>query len=299
MEPCTLTPSPELDDLKAICENWREKTYKLIPETEPIPVDELSLRTSECFRAISSLSKTLVVNNPDFSKLDSYFHGKKNRYSDVLPYDGCRCFVGSERDYINMSPMEFSGQIYLVSQGPLSNTFADFWKVILQHKVDTIVNLAMPVEGGKSRCYDYWNLSNNINIDQKYHALTEEAVVLDQKGSQRLVERLIQIYKDGQPQGKVKQLHLENWPDYGVPDIDLLLKLVIAAKQTKNPMVVHCSAGIGRSGVVVMAARLISECAEKVDLVRLGLEMRLHREGMIATKEQLLAAVETYHKFKQ
>src|SRR5690606_22043912 len=145
--------------------------------------------------------------------------------------------------------------------------------MLKEQEVDTIVTLSMPVEKGSIKGTDYWS-----DLQEGGDTL------LMQEEEQSLVQR--------QLRGGVRQLHYQNWPEQGIPKIALFKKLLETAVSTK-PLVVHCSAGIGRTGTFVLADALVRNgSADEVPITKTFCEMRLQRPGTIQTWQQLKTVIE-------
>ncbi|KAK9433667.1 protein-tyrosine phosphatase-like protein [Lipomyces doorenjongii] len=192
--------------------------------------------------------------------------GTKNRYNNIFPYDHTRvklsCSPGS-CDYINASFIRAheSTKQYIATQGPLPETFTDFWSVVWDQNVRVIVMLTPTKEGGQVKCHSYWQ-------DTRYGQLTlsplsEQEVVLSSKTNTKVRIRKFSLSLASQPFSPFREItHIQyvSWPDLGTPadpiDIVALSKLASQfnsadggeADAVTPPMVVHCSAGCGRTG---------------------------------------------------
>ncbi|KAK9494479.1 protein-tyrosine phosphatase-like protein [Lipomyces doorenjongii] len=192
--------------------------------------------------------------------------GTKNRYNNIFPYDHTRvklsCSPGS-CDYINASFIRAheSTKQYIATQGPLPETFTDFWSVVWDQNVRVIVMLTPTKEGGQVKCHSYWQ-------DTRYGQLTlsplsEQEVVLSSKTNTKVRIRKFSLSLASQPFSPFREItHIQyvSWPDLGTPadpiDIVALSKLASQfnsadggeADAVTLPMVVHCSAGCGRTG---------------------------------------------------
>ncbi|KAM9723833.1 tyrosine-protein phosphatase non-receptor type 3 isoform 1-T4 [Menidia menidia] len=181
----------------------------------------------------------------------------KNRYWDVLPYDATRVVLEGQEDYINASyitvaPPE-SGVCfrYVAAQGPLPQTFTHFWQSVWEQQTHTVIMLTTLTERGRTKCHQYWphppEVKDYGHLRVKCHS--EEcnlAYVTRQftlKHTQLGEERA------------VTHLQYVAWPDHGVPDdpSDFLLFIssVRDRRTGEEPLMVHCSAGIGRTGVLI------------------------------------------------
>ena len=222
----------------------------------------------------TDLYSSIEEAEEDFSVQSAAIGSKKdnrdrNRYKYVIPFDYNRvklpeCVSNENPDrYFNGSHIEFYDERFIACQAPTSVTYFDFWQVVCQYNVELIVNLVMPIENSSNKCFYYWNpsnLPNQIEIDKN-----PNLKILSQS-SERLCnapeicpEQAISLYQfkemsleNSQSNRQIKMLHFENWPDHGVPDIDLFLQLLKEVQKhrgdLKQPILIHCSAGRGRTG---------------------------------------------------
>ncbi|XP_034978706.2 tyrosine-protein phosphatase non-receptor type 1 isoform X2 [Zootoca vivipara] len=225
----------------------------------------------------------------------------RNRYRDVSPFDHSRIKLQQDdNDYINASliKVEEAHRSYILTQGPLPNTCGHFWEMIWEQKSRGVVMLNRVMEKGSIKCAQYW--------PQK-----EEKVMLfeDTNLTLTLISEDIKSYYT------VRQLELENltthetreilhfhyttWPDFGVPEspasfLNFLVKVRESGSLSPEhgPIVVHCSAGIGRSGTFCLVDTCLllmdkRKDPSSVDIKQVLLEMRKYRMGLIQTADQL------------
>lgn len=232
--------------------------------------DALAELVSEVYARIASQNQNAIFDNVSTKNM------RKNRYSNVLPHSDNRITV-CNGDYINASPVVLFNRDYILTQAPLEHTLDDFKIMIVQQQVDTLLTLAMSFEEGKVKGIDYWT------------SITESEKVLFTKGSESIVERTLLI--NGR---RVRQLHYQNWPDHGVPKIALILKLIKEVVSVKSPLLVHCSAGLGRAGLFVVGDALIRENPPltQVPLTQRILEARQCRPGLLTNETQVRAIVD-------
>ncbi|CAG5126931.1 unnamed protein product, partial [Candidula unifasciata] len=221
----------------------------------------------------------------------------RNRYRNVLPFDENRVKLRNQaNDYINANNICMKvGQSelrYIACQGPTPETVSDFWVMVWQEQVSVLVMLTQEVEGGKVKCHPYW-------------PQTKEDVLLADKGM--LVVTLARSYqledftvnqmyienKDTRSTREVTQIQYTSWPDHGVPETALpLLKLlqIVHLLEDGSAPIIHCSAGIGRTGsfIAVDTALATIEQGLQLDLPEIVREMRSQRYGMIQTTDQYL-----------
>ncbi|XP_077470416.1 tyrosine-protein phosphatase non-receptor type 13 [Stigmatopora argus] len=218
----------------------------------------------------------------------------KNRYRDILPYDDTRVTVAAECDYINASyiRMQAGGAAlsYISCQGPLPSTVATFWQMIWENKSDVIAMMTQEVERGRVKCHKYWPGNPKEPLDTgKYHIYLENQQCLDYFH----IKVIRMVETETADSHIVHHLKFTHWPDHGVPhDSEQLVRFIryLRSVHHHGPVTVHCSAGIGRSGVLICTDIILSliERDLTIDVSNIVKEMRLQRHGMIQTKEQYL-----------
>ncbi|CAL1578039.1 unnamed protein product [Knipowitschia caucasica] len=218
----------------------------------------------------------------------------KNRYRDILPYDQTRVCIGENQDYINASfiRMHFGEEdfFYISCQGPLPSTVQAFWQMIWENRSDVIAMMTQEVERGRVKCHKYCPERLDVPLEAGQYQLHLE-------NQQRLEYFQIKIIRMVEKQtGEahiVRHLKFTHWPDHGVPhSSEQLVRFIryLRAVHHKGPVTVHCSAGIGRAGVLICTDIILSLIVNDMpinvsDIVK---EMRRQRHGMIQTKDQYL-----------
>jgi protein tyrosine phosphatase len=224
---------------------------------------------------------------------------KKNRYKDILPYDHSRVELppleGLEgSDYINANYLKGAsgGIAYIAAQGPLPATVADFWRMLWCLRIQIVIMVCKEVEMGKRKCSRYWAEPGET---LEFDGIT----VREARPSSHVVEDVVlrnMVAEVDNEQLFVQQFHYTEWPDHGVPDtVDPILDMIQMVRDAQPgdepPIVVHCSAGCGRTGAVCVIDyvwSLIKQNAIPADfsLSNLVCEMRQQRVSIIQTKEQ-------------
>ncbi|XP_078329579.1 receptor-type tyrosine-protein phosphatase epsilon-like [Crassostrea virginica] len=218
----------------------------------------------------------------------------KNRYTTIYPYDHSRVVLSSMNDnggFINASYIEDTkGQItYIATQGPKPKTIADFWTLISQEEVTVIVCLTNLKEGAKNKCAQYWP-----NVNDK---LQGGNITVRHLGESTYAEHIIRRFKihnkAKQQDCVVTMFHYTAWADHGVADP---LSLVVfhrqvmkaTAKSTGKYTLVHCSAGVGRTGTYIALDALYREGQNtgKINVPMYVKTMRKDRMNMIQGEEQ-------------
>ncbi|XP_062238285.1 receptor-type tyrosine-protein phosphatase O isoform X1 [Platichthys flesus] len=271
-----LTSLVQLDDFDAYFKEMsKDSAYKFSLQFEELKSVGLDL---------SHDAADLPVNRP------------KNRYTNILPYDFSRVQLISMHndegsDYINANYIPGYKHVkeYIATQGPLPETRNDFWKMVLQQKSAIVVMLTQCNERRRVKCDHYWPFTDEPVM---YGEISVE--MLSETES---LEWTIRKFRLGYADESQDVLHLNytSWPDHGVPTvnaIESILQFVHIVRQqanrTKEPVIVHCSAGVGRTGTFMALDRLMQHIREHefADVLGLVSEMRSHRLSMVQTEEQ-------------
>ncbi|VDO68377.1 unnamed protein product [Heligmosomoides polygyrus] len=186
-------------------------------------------------------------------------HPDKNRYMDVVCLDHSRvCLtlnVPPCTDYIHANRVKFEGhdKVFIATQAPLDNTIEDFWRMIFQEGVPHVLNLTKIVEDGKIKSTQYWPLEAG-----QYHNFGKMFVNTKKVETEgKLLVYTVEVLPDGFSNSNiVKIVHVTTWPDRGLPmsgrHVLRVIRQVSGHKNDNGPIVMHCSAGIGRTGVIIL-----------------------------------------------
>ncbi|CAH2322316.1 receptor-type tyrosine- phosphatase epsilon isoform X1 [Pelobates cultripes] len=221
---------------------------------------------------------------------------KKARVIQIIPYDFNRVILSMKRgeeytDYINASFIDGYRQkdYFIATQGPLPHTVEDFWRMVWEWKSHTIVILTELQEREQDKCYQYWPSEGSvtygeISISMKSESLLDAISVRDfvVKSCQEKHTRL------------VRQFHFHGWPEIGIPVegkgmIDLIAAVQKQQQQTGNhPIVVHCSAGAGRTGTFIALSNILERVKAEglLDVFQTVKSLRMQRPHMVQTLEQ-------------
>lgn len=218
----------------------------------------------------------------------------KNRYKDVLPYDTTRVLLQGNEDYINASyvnmeiPAANLVNKYIATQGPLPHTCAQFWQVVWDQKLSLIVMLTTLTERGRTKCHQYWPDPPDVVEHGSFHirCQSEDCTI-----AYVFREMLVTNTETGE-EHTVAHLQYVAWPDHGVPDdsSDFLefVNYVRSLRADAEPVLVHCSAGIGRTGVLVTmeTAMCLIERNQPIHPLDIIRKMRDQRAMMVQTSSQ-------------
>ncbi|XP_074876241.1 receptor-type tyrosine-protein phosphatase U-like isoform X1 [Buteo buteo] len=217
----------------------------------------------------------------------------KNRYKSIIPYDHCRVVLQPSdmgNGYINASYVDSyrSPRFFIAAQGPLPGTVVDFWQMVWQEKTSIIVMLTGLVEQNKTKCEQYWP-----EQEQVYGDFT--VTLSNTRTTTGLVTRIFCLQKAGCALPRVvEQFHYLLWPDHGVPRNPAQLLALVDVMNKRGlevptgPVLVHCSAGIGRTGTFIALDFLLKmgKAEGKVDVFHCVQRLREQRVSMVQTKEQ-------------
>ncbi|XP_041101267.1 tyrosine-protein phosphatase non-receptor type 2 isoform X2 [Polyodon spathula] len=225
----------------------------------------------------------------------------RNRYRDVSPFDHSRVKLqNAENDYINASlvVMEEAQRSYILTQGPLRNTCDHFWLMIWEQKSKAVVMLNRVIEKGSEKCAQYWPTSEDHEMFFSDTGFRVTLMSEDVKSYYTVRVLGLENMSTGETR-EIYHFHYTTWPDFGVPESPAsFLNFLFKVRETgclsseHGPAVVHCSAGIGRSGTFSLVDTCILLMDKRkdpsfVNIKKVLLDMRKYRMGLIQTPDQL------------
>uniref|UniRef100_A0AAQ4RQM4 Receptor-type tyrosine-protein phosphatase kappa n=1 Tax=Gasterosteus aculeatus aculeatus TaxID=481459 RepID=A0AAQ4RQM4_GASAC len=238
----------------------------------------------------------------------------KNRYGNIIAYDHSRVRLQTlegeqSSDYINANYVDVSTHTsqchqrkvtllfvfqgyhrpnhYIATQGPMQETVFDFWRMVWQENTAAIVMVTNLVEVGRVKCCKYWPDDTEIYRDIKVTLIETELL-------SEYVIRTFAVEKRGAHEiREIRQFHFTGWPDHGVPYhatglLGFIRRVKSKTLTNAGPMVVHCSAGAGRTGCFIVIDIML-DMAERegvVDIYNCVRELRSRRVNMVQTEEQ-------------
>ncbi|XP_013884065.1 receptor-type tyrosine-protein phosphatase delta isoform X14 [Austrofundulus limnaeus] len=268
----------------------------------PVPISELAdhaerlkandnLKFSQEYESIDPAQQftwensNLEVNKP------------KNRYANVIAYDHSRVILSSVdgvpgSDYINANYIDgYRRQnAYIATQGPLPETFGDFWRMVWEQHTANIVMMTKLEEKSRVKCDQYWPTRGT----ETYGLI--QVTLLDTVELATYSMRTFALYKSGSNEKReVRHFQFTAWPDHGVPEhptpfLAFLRRVKSCNPPDAGPMIVHCSAGVGRTGCFVvidaMSERIKHE--KTIDIYGHVTLMRSQRNYMVQTEDQYI-----------
>jgi len=252
-------------------------------------------------------SVRVPTQNYSFEHSQMPYNQSKNRYSNILAYDHSRVMLNAVENeigstYINGNYIDGfkHPKKYIATQGPLPETVLDFWRMIWEQNVPVIVMLTKLIEDNRIKCEQYWPPGDGL----QYKDIVVKVLSISEMTDYTV--RIFQLYKFNTPEaGKriVRQYHYTVWPDHGVPSHPTSMLSFIRhvmsysqvtrptinqAKKLDGPTIVHCSAGVGRTGTFIAIESCLEqiESDKRVDVYGTTIRMRKQRNFMVQTESQ-------------
>ncbi|XP_074492945.1 protein tyrosine phosphatase receptor type Fa isoform X4 [Sebastes fasciatus] len=221
----------------------------------------------------------------------------KNRYANVIAYDHSRVILtpvdgvpGS--DYVNANYIDGyrKQNAYIATQGPLPETLSDFWRMVWEQRTCTIIMMTRLEEKSRVKCDQYWPSRGT----ETYGMI--QVTMLDTVELATYSVRTFTLYKNGSSEKReVRQFQFMAWPDHGVPEyptptLAFLRRVKACNPPDAGPMVVHCSAGVGRTGCLIVIEAMLERMKHEksVDIYGHVTCMRAQRNYMVQTEDQYI-----------
>ncbi|XP_034255910.1 tyrosine-protein phosphatase non-receptor type 11 isoform X2 [Thrips palmi] len=232
----------------------------------------------------------------------------KNRYKNILPFDHTRVKLKNidpnepGAEYVNANYIKPEEETlpngppkhYIATQGCLPSTMGDFWHMVWQENTRVIVMTTKEVERGKNKCARYWPEEGQ----SKEYKKTKVKNILESKTADYTLREFSVSMEGSDEERKVYHYHFQAWPDHGVPaDPGCVLNFLhdVNARQESivgaGPVLVHCSAGIGRTGTFIVIDMILDQIKRlgldcEIDIQRTIQMVRSQRSGMVQTEAQ-------------
>ncbi|XP_056103024.1 receptor-type tyrosine-protein phosphatase delta isoform X35 [Rhinichthys klamathensis goyatoka] len=266
----------------------------------PIPVMELADHI-ERLKANDNLKFSQEYESIDPGQQFTWEHSNlevnkpKNRYANVIAYDHSRVLLSAidgipGSDYINSNYIDGyrKQNAYIATQGALPETFGDFWRMIWEQRSANIVMMTKLEERSRVKCDQYWP-----NRGTETYGLIQ-VTLLDTVELATYCVRTFALYKNGSSEKReVRQFQFTAWPDHGVPEhptpfLAFLRRVKSCNPPDAGPMVVHCSAGVGRTGCFIVIDAMLERIKHEktVDIYGHVTLMRAQRNYMVQTEDQ-------------
>ncbi|CAL8282696.1 unnamed protein product [Merluccius merluccius] len=294
-----------------ILEEQEQQTVVLLPRSPsaakvyfPIPVerleDEYRLRSADDGKLFREEYNSLAGGSAQGTceEANKESNKDKNRYPNILPFDHSRVVLtqldGNPcSDYVNASYINgyTEKNKFIAAQGPKEDTVVDFWRMIWEQKVATVVMLTNLKERKEDKCYQYWPDQGCWTYGSVRVAVEDFTVLVDYT-----IRKFCVQYQgsDGSKTPRlVTQLHFTSWPDFGVPFSPIGMLKFLKKVKTVNPsfagpIVVHCSAGVGRTGTFIVIDAMIDtmHAEQKIDVFGFVSKIREQRSQLVQTDMQ-------------
>ncbi|XP_013888307.1 receptor-type tyrosine-protein phosphatase delta isoform X1 [Austrofundulus limnaeus] len=266
----------------------------------PIPISELAEHI-ELLKANDNLRLSQEYESIDPSQQFTWEHSNlevnkpKNRYANVIAYDHTRVIlapiegiVGS--DYINANYIDGyrKQNAYIATQGPLAETFGDFWRMVWEQRTASVVMMTRLEEKSRIKCDQYWPSRGT----ETYGMI--QVTLLDTMELATFCVRTFSLHKSGSSERReVRQFQFTAWPDHGVPEyptpfLNFLRRVKACNPPDAGPITVHCSAGVGRTGCFIVIDAMLERIRHErtVDIYGHVTLMRSQRNYMVQTEDQ-------------
>ncbi|KAM9461791.1 receptor-type tyrosine-protein phosphatase S isoform 3-T5 [Clarias gariepinus] len=274
--------------------------YERMMNHPPIPITELAEHT-ELLKANDNLKLSQEYESIDPGQQFTWEHSNlevnkpKNRYANVIAYDHSRVILApidgiAGSDYINANYIDGyrKQNAYIATQGPLPETFGDFWRMVWEQRAATVVMMTRLEEKSRIKCDQYWPSRGT-----ETYGMTQ-VTLLDTIELATFCVRTFSLHKNGSSEKReVRQFQFTAWPDHGVPEYPTPFLAFLRRVKTCNPpdagpIIAHCSAGVGRTGCFIVIDAMLERIKHEktVDIYGHVTLMRAQRNYMVQTEDQ-------------
>ncbi|XP_027883903.1 receptor-type tyrosine-protein phosphatase S isoform X10 [Xiphophorus couchianus] len=274
--------------------------YESMMNHPPIPISELAEHT-ELLKANDNLKLSQEYESIDPGQQFTWEHSNlevnkpKNRYANVIAYDHSRVILApiegiTGSDYINANYIDGyrKQNAYIATQGPLPETFGDFWRMVWEQRTATVVMMTRLEEKSRIKCDQYWPSRGT-----ETYGMTQ-VTLLDTIELATFCVRTFSLHKNGSSEKReVRQFQFTAWPDHGVPEYPTPFLAFLRRVKTCNPpdagpIIAHCSAGVGRTGCFIVIDAMLERIKHEktVDIYGHVTLMRSQRNYMVQTEDQ-------------
>ncbi|XP_011638690.1 tyrosine-protein phosphatase Lar isoform X11 [Pogonomyrmex barbatus] len=268
----------------------------------PIPISELGNHI-ERLKANDNLKFSQEYESIEPGQQFTWDHSNmevnasKNRYANVIAYDHSRVILQTVdsmpgSDYINANYCDGyrKQNAYVATQGPLQETFGDFWRMCWELRTSTIVMMTKLEERTRIKCDQYWPTRGS----ETYGQMT--VTISDIQELATYCIRTFQVCRAGYSERReIKQLQFTAWPDHGVPEhpapfLQFLRRVRSLNVPDSGPLVVHCSAGVGRTGCFIVIDSMLERIKHEkmIDIYGHVTCLRAQRNYMVQTEDQYI-----------
>ncbi|XP_060900421.1 receptor-type tyrosine-protein phosphatase S-like isoform X4 [Labrus mixtus] len=266
----------------------------------PIPISELAEHI-ELLKANDNLRLSQEYESIDPSQQFTWEHSNlevnkpKNRYANVIAYDHTRVILAPLEgilgsDYINANYIDGyrKQNAYIATQGPLAETFGDFWRMVWEQRAASVVMMTRLEEKSRIKCDQYWPSRGT----ETYGMI--QVTLLDTMELATFCVRTLSLHKSGSSERReVRQFQFTSWPDHGVPEyptpfLNFLRRVKACNPPDAGPIIAHCSAGVGRTGCFIVIDAMLERIRHErtVDIYGHVTLMRSQRNYMVQTEDQ-------------
>uniref|UniRef100_A0A915DHU2 Protein-tyrosine-phosphatase n=1 Tax=Ditylenchus dipsaci TaxID=166011 RepID=A0A915DHU2_9BILA len=228
------------------------------------------------------------------SMLDVNKH--KNRYANVVAYDHSRVILSGDSsdgsDYINANYIDGyeKPRAYIATQGPLPETFADFWRMVWEERSVTIVMLTRLEERSRTKCDQYWP-TRGSSVYGNFRV-----TLLDTTELAHYCIRVMRLEDlRTKEHREIQHAQFTAWPDHGVPNHPTPFLMFLKRVKSLNPIdagpiLTHCSAGIGRTGAFIVIDCMLDRLRYEltIDIYGCVKAIRAQRSYMVQTDDQYI-----------